>query len=81
MKNRFLALSLSLDVYSLQSEYFIVFGDFNVEVKLRDMEEFCNNYDLKRLIRVPASYKNPDNPTCIDLILTNYQISSNCPVQ
>ena len=45
------------------------------------MEEFRNNYDLKRLIRVPASYKNPDNPSCIDLILTNYQISSNCPVQ
>ena len=33
MKNQFLALSLSLEVYSLQSEYFIVLGDFNVKVK------------------------------------------------
>ena len=29
------------------------------------------NYDLKRLIKQPKCYKNLDNPTCIDFILTN----------
>ena len=35
------------------------------------MKLFCENYYLKSLIRQPTCYKNPDNPTCIDLILTN----------
>ena len=50
-------------------------GDFNVEVENRDMEEFCKNYNLKILIRVPTCYKNPNNLWCIDLILKNSQRS------
>ena len=49
--------------------------DFNVEVDNRDMEEFCKNYNLKSLIRVPGCYKNPNNPLCIDLILADSQRS------
>ena len=50
-------------------------GDFNVEVENRDMEEFCKIYNLKSLIRVPTCYKNPDNPSYTDLIMTNSQRS------
>ena len=46
-------------------------GDFNVEVDNRKMEEFWKNCNLKSLIRVPTCYKNPNNSSCIDLILTN----------
>ena len=35
------------------------------------MSEFCGVYNLKSLIREPTCYKNPENPSCIDLILTN----------
>ena len=35
------------------------------------MSEFCDTYNLKSLIREPTCYKNPENPSCIDLILTN----------
>ena len=35
------------------------------------MKYFCDNYNLKSLIKQPTCYKNPDNPTCIDLLLTN----------
>ena len=35
------------------------------------MKCFCDNYNLKSLIKQPTCYKNPDNPTCIDLLLTN----------
>ena len=31
----------------------------------------CENYGLNNLIRQPTFYKNPSNPVCIDLILTN----------
>ena len=35
------------------------------------MNDFCNAYNLSTLIKEPTCYKNPDNPSCIDLILTN----------
>ena len=45
------------------------------------MEEFCSIYNLKNLIKTPTCFKNADNPSCIDLILTNrvnnFQNSSN----
>ena len=35
------------------------------------MKEFCQQYDLHNLIKEPTCYKNADNPTSIDVILTN----------
>ena len=32
---------------------------------------FCETCNLTNLIKHPICYKNPDNPMCIDLILTN----------
>ena len=36
------------------------------------MAGFCDTYDFRSLITEPTCYKNPENPTCIDLILTNH---------
>ena len=36
------------------------------------MEQFCASYNLKSLIKKPAWFKSVDNPSCIDLILTNH---------
>ena len=38
------------------------------DLKLQDL--FCDNHDLKHLIKEPTYFKGK-NPTCIDLILTN----------
>ena len=35
------------------------------------MKDFCETYNLKNLIKEPTCYKNAQNPTSIDLILTN----------
>ena len=35
------------------------------------MKNFCNSYSLKSLIKQPTCYKKPENPSCIDLILTD----------
>ena len=35
------------------------------------MKEFCNLKKFKGLINEPTYFKNPEKPTCIDLILTN----------
>ena len=58
-------------------------GEFNLEVDNKEMEEFCKNYNLKSLIRVSTRYKNPNNPSCTDQILTNSQRSfqSSCSIK
>ena len=35
------------------------------------MNEFINIYGLKNLVNEPTCYQNVNNPSCIDLILTN----------
>ena len=75
IKNHLSALSVSLEIYSSQYEHFIVLEDFNVEVENGNIDEFCKNYNFKKLIRVPTCYKNPNNLSGIDLTLTHSQRS------
>ena len=35
------------------------------------MKSFCESYNLTNLIKQPTCFKNPEKPSCIDLILTN----------
>ena len=39
------------------------------------MAGFCDIYDLRSLITEPTCHKYLENPTCIDLILTNHPLS------
>ena len=61
----------SLDLHSAEYEHFIMVGDFNREVTQTSMKVFCNSYEFKNLIKDATCYKNPENPSCINLILTN----------
>ena len=83
INNHLAALSKSLDIYSSEFDHFIVLGDFNIGVDNNEMKDFCLNYNLKSLICVPTCYKNPDNPSCIDLILTNSpgSFQSSCAIE
>ena len=65
------ALRNSLDLHSSKYEKILILGDFNVEIEEANMKSLCENYNLKSLIKQPTCYKNPNKPTCIDLILTN----------
>ena len=69
--NHLLAISEKLDLYSTSYDNFIILDDFNIEMEEQQIKDFCDNYSLKSLIRQPTCYKNPSNPTWIDLILTN----------
>ena len=35
------------------------------------MKVFCDSYEFENLIKDATCYKYPENPSCIDLILTN----------
>ena len=56
------ALSTYLNQHSTTYEQILILSNFNVGI---------NNYNLTSLIKQPMCYKNPNNPTCIDLILSN----------
>ena len=51
--------------------FFIIIGDFNSEFSEEAMNEFCCLDNLKNLMHKPTCFKNSDNPSCMDLILTN----------
>ena len=42
-----------------------------MEIEEANMKSFCENYNLKSLIKQTTCNKNPNKPTCIDLILKN----------
>ena len=69
--NHLAALSTYLDLHSTTYEKILILGDFNVGKEEQHMKAFCDNYNLTSLIKQPTCYKNPNNPTCIDLILSN----------
>ena len=49
----------------------ILIGDFNVEVKGKNIPDFMGAYNAKCLVKQKTCFKNPDNPSCIDPVLTN----------
>ena len=64
-------LRRSLHLYSAEYEHFITVGGFNTEVTQTSMKVFCDSYEFENLIKDATCYKNPENSSCIDLILTN----------
>ena len=52
-------------------ENFLLLGDFNSEMSESVMIDFCAIYNLINLIKEPTCFKNVENPSTIDLILTN----------
>ena len=62
---------VALDVLSSKYENIIIIGDFNLEPKESAMIDFCQAYNMENLINNFTCYKNPNKPTCIDLMLTN----------
>ena len=71
LKHHLFHIESAINFYSKTYENLIILGDFNAEISDSSMESFCTINNLKCIIKEPTCYKNPDNPTCIDLILTN----------
>ena len=76
-------ISNGIDAYCKKYENILIMGDFNVDVKEVSLHLFCNQYKLKSLNKDPTCYKNIDNPSCIDLFLTNSAKSfeSTCTIE
>ena len=66
-----ISLSTYLDLHFTTYEKVLILGDFNVGTEEQHTRAFCGNYNLASLTKQPTFYKNPNNPTCTELILSN----------
>ena len=74
-KNKILShlhvISKALDDLSKKYDNFILLGNFNNEPEENNMSNFLNIYHLKNIVKQKTCFKNPERPSCIDLILTD----------
>ena len=71
ISDRLKEIGKNLDVYSSKCDNFILLGDLNSESKEQSVKDFCQVYNCKNIIKRNTCFKNPANPSCIDLLITN----------
>ena len=64
-------LKKGLDVYLRHYDNLFILGDLNSELKDSCLNAFSNVDNLKSLNKEPTIFKNPNNPSCIYLLLAN----------
>ena len=67
----FNSIGQGLGVYMKSYDKFLLIGDFNAEEGEADMENVMELYDLGNLIKEKTCFKSVENPSCVDLFLTN----------
>ena len=72
ISKHFEVLSKSIDLFSSNYENIFLMGDFNAGLDNAVLKDFCNLYNLTSLINKATCYKNPNNRSCIDLLLTSF---------
>ena len=63
-------ISLALDVYS-NYDKFLLAGDFNIQEEKRCLKEFLDENTAVNMVKENTCFKSKDNPSCIDLLITN----------
>ena len=66
-----MVLGKYLDNFYLNYDNVLLQGDFNSEVSETILKEFCEIYNLKNLVKGHTCFKNLENPSCFDLVITN----------
>ena len=61
----------AFDTYKQTFDKFLLVGDFNTEETNLIMSEFLFNNDAKNLVEQKTCFKSTNNPSCIDLFVTN----------
>ena len=61
----------NIDLYSFKYKNYLLLGDFDSKPAENAKIEFCKVCKLKNPTKDATCHKNPERPSCIDLILTN----------
>ena len=67
-------LDKAIDTYN-NYEKVLLIGDFNAETTEPCLESFLYEHDLQNLVKENTCFKSVENPSCIDLILINCNMS------
>ena len=57
-------------MYILITKKFVDFGDFNAQIGEAHLDTFLYQHELANISKEPTCYKNSENPSCIDFILS-----------
>ena len=71
ISNFLVAIENILNELCLKYENILLMGDLNSEINEERMAIFCNTYNFQSLVKRPPCFKSIENPSCVDLILTN----------
>ena len=63
-------MSLALDSYC-EYDKFLLAGDFNVQEEEACLDDFLDQFSAKNMVKEDTCFKSVDNPSCIDLLITN----------
>ena len=63
-------LDKAFETYSSYEKQLLI-GDFNTEISEPRIDSFIYEHDLHNLVKEKTCFKSVENPSCIDLILTN----------
>ena len=64
-------LTKALDFHSKQCENMILMGDLNTAKSDEVLFDFLEEHFLSNLVKFPTCFKSVENPSSIDLIITN----------
>ena len=64
-------LTKAIDFYKGKYDNILIIADLNAEMNEPPLRDFCKTYDLSNLIKEPTFFKSLNNPSSIDLMLTN----------
>ena len=61
----------AIDLYYGDYDKFLLAGDFNAEDTEPKMVYFLDQYNAKNLVKENTCFKSLNNPSCVDLLITN----------
>ena len=67
----FALVNKALDAYSSKFENIILMGDFNTTPSEEILVEFLDDRELSNLVNFPTCFMSKENPSTIDLVITN----------
>ena len=59
------------DLFLSKHDNFILLKDFNSPPREQLIRDFCHVYNCQNIIKDKTCFKNPRNPSCVDLFITN----------